>query len=179
MYRSRNAVLTKAFERFVPDSDFRKFEENEAYWLSGYAAFMKRKEGRPEEFYHFVQYKFFSQWFRLKKYVNDLGILLIGDIPIYVAMDSADVAEDRKLFRFTEDGKPLAAAGCPPDGFSAAGMAVIPMQDYMRLGSETRINEPATVWKNWTIRFTKEMFSDKVWGEIRKITQESGRLDKE
>ena len=121
LYKNRGRILMKAYERFVPDAEYLSFENEAAAWLPGYASFMSRKEGRPEGFYHFVQYEFFRQWFRLKKYVNDLGISIIGDIPIYVAMDSADVEADKRLFQFSKDGTPLAVAGCPPDGFSACG----------------------------------------------------------
>ena len=57
----------------------------------------------------------------LKKYANAKGIKIIGDIPIYVAFDSADTWADPKLFQFDENGYPTAVAGCPPDGFSATG----------------------------------------------------------
>jgi 4-alpha-glucanotransferase len=82
---------------------------------------MVGKEGRTKEYYCFVQYEFFRQWFQLKKYVNSLGIQIIGDIPIYVAMDSADILSNRKMFQFDADGRPTAVAGCPPDSFSAKG----------------------------------------------------------
>ena len=72
-------------------------------------------------FYRFEQYLFQSQWFALKEYANKKGIRIIGDIPIYVAFDSADVWAGRKLFQLKEDGTPKAVAGCPPDFFSATG----------------------------------------------------------
>ncbi|MBR1741716.1 MAG: 4-alpha-glucanotransferase, partial [Lachnospiraceae bacterium] len=80
------------------------------------------KEHRKEIlFYMFLQYLFFKQWRRLKKYANKKGIRLIGDIPIYVALDSADVWAAPELFQLDEDSFPKAVAGCPPDGFSATG----------------------------------------------------------
>lgn len=72
-------------------------------------------------FYLFLQYKFQQQWRRLKEYANKQGIRIIGDIPIYVAFDSADSWSHPELFRFNEKGRPEAVAGCPPDGFSATG----------------------------------------------------------
>ncbi len=72
-------------------------------------------------FYKFLQYEFLMQWKALKKYANNNGIKIIGDIPIYVAFDSADTWADPKLFRFDEKGYPIAVAGCPPDGFSPTG----------------------------------------------------------
>lgn len=72
-------------------------------------------------FYRFLQMKFEEQWSRLKAYANENGIRIIGDIPIYVAFDSADAWFHPELFQFDEDCKPVAVAGCPPDGFSATG----------------------------------------------------------
>lgn len=66
----------------------------------------------------FLQYEFDKQWKQLKKYANDKGVQIIGDIPIYVALDSADTWAHPELFQFTEDFEPIAVAGCPPDAFS-------------------------------------------------------------
>lgn len=57
------------------------------------------------------------QGYKLKKYANENGIKIIGDIPIYVAYDSAVVWAHPELFQMDENGKPVAVAGCPPDGF--------------------------------------------------------------
>ena len=57
----------------------------------------------------------------MKKYANDKGVQIIGDIPIYVALDSADTWAHPELFQFTEDLEPIAVAGCPPDAFSETG----------------------------------------------------------
>lgn len=72
-------------------------------------------------FYEFQQIKFEEQWRRLKAYANDQGIRIIGDIPIYVALDGADSWSHPELFQFDQDGKPEGVAGCPPDAFSATG----------------------------------------------------------
>ena len=72
-------------------------------------------------FYMFLQYEFDKQWKQLKKYANDKGVQIIGDIPIYVALDSADTWAHPELFQFTEDLEPIAVAGCPPDAFSETG----------------------------------------------------------
>jgi 4-alpha-glucanotransferase len=72
-------------------------------------------------FYSFLQFKFDEQWRALKKYTNDRGIKIIGDIPIYVAFDGADSWANPKLFQFDKDNMPVAVAGCPPDGFSPTG----------------------------------------------------------
>ena len=130
--------------------DFDKFKSENCYWLNDYAMFMAIKdrfngqsfdkwaediklrweysmeyyqnELKDEiEFYKFIQYEFYRQWYKLKKYANENGIKIIGDIPIYVAYDSADVWAHPELFQMDENGKPVAVAGCPPDGFSATG----------------------------------------------------------
>lgn len=73
------------------------------------------------EFWKFCQFKFFEQWNELRAYANESGIEMIGDIPIYVAMDSADVWAHKELFELDEKGDPINVAGCPPDAFSADG----------------------------------------------------------
>lgn len=69
----------------------------------------------------FYQYLFFQQWKSLRKYTNEKGIKIIGDAPIFVAYDSADVWSHPKLFYLDESGNPTVVAGVPPDGFSATG----------------------------------------------------------
>lgn len=130
--------------------EFYKFKEENAYWLRDYAMFMAiksrfggesfdkwaedirrrwdysmeyyQKELYYEiEFFEYIQFEFYKQWFKLKKYANGRGIKIIGDIPIYVAYDSADVWAHPEMFQMDETGKPEAVAGCPPDGFSATG----------------------------------------------------------
>ena len=130
--------------------EFNRFVWENGEWLEDYALFMavkKRFDGaawsewaedikkrwdyamdyyRREcyfeiEFYKYLQFKFRKQWDKLKKYANENGIEIIGDIPIYVAFDSADAWASPELFQFDEDFKPQAVAGCPPDGFSEDG----------------------------------------------------------
>ena len=72
-------------------------------------------------YWKFVQFKFYEQWQAFKEYVNNLGILIIGDMPIYVAMDSADTWASPEVFQLDKDGTPTAVAGCPPDYFSPTG----------------------------------------------------------
>ncbi len=72
-------------------------------------------------FWQFVQYHFFQQWNHLKAYANKKGVEIIGDIPIYVAEDSADVWANPKLFLLDKSNKPTHVAGCPPDAFSEDG----------------------------------------------------------
>lgn len=73
------------------------------------------------EFYQYLQFEFKNQWMALKQYANENGVKIIGDIPIYVAFDSADSWANPALFQFDEESRPIAVAGCPPDGFSATG----------------------------------------------------------
>jgi 4-alpha-glucanotransferase len=73
------------------------------------------------EFHSFMQWQFFSQWRALKSHANERGIQILGDIPIFVAYDSADVWANRDLFALDDDGNPTVVAGVPPDYFSATG----------------------------------------------------------
>ena len=127
-----------------------RFERENASWLPDYCLFMacKRHFGMrawmewPEdirlrkapaveeyrtllkddvELFMYIQYLFFRQWSALKEYVHRKGLRLIGDVPIYVAMDSADVWADPGSFELDEENKPLAVAGVPPDYFSEDG----------------------------------------------------------
>lgn len=132
------------------NDEFKKFVKENEDWLPDYALYMaikdsfegiawteweedvrlRKKEALDEYreeleddilFYEFLQFKFVEQWMKLKKYANDKGIEIIGDIPIYVAFDSADCWSDTKLFQFNSDNVPIAVAGCPPDAFAADG----------------------------------------------------------
>ena len=87
------------------------------------AAMEKAKEELADEirFYEFQQFLFAGQWRDLKAYANERGVQIIGDIPIYVAFDSADTWSHPELFEFDEKGYPTVVAGCPPDSFSATG----------------------------------------------------------
>ncbi|MCJ7594638.1 MAG: 4-alpha-glucanotransferase [Desulfobacterales bacterium] len=132
-----------------PDG-YREFCVENAYWLDDFALFASLKEhhqGRvwsewphglrdrePEalqswkrehhdrvEREKFVQYLFFKQWLALKVYCNGKGIKIIGDIPIYVVYDSADVWAHPGLFNLDHEKRPLTVAGVPPDYFSETG----------------------------------------------------------
>src|SRR5690606_7249648 len=80
-----------------------------------------QKYGDAIEEEKFKQWVFFSQWFALKKYANDNGVRLIGDLPIFVAHDSSDVWANRDQFYLDETGQPTVVAGVPPDYFSETG----------------------------------------------------------
>ena len=77
----------------------------------------------PEElfFWQFVQYEFFRQWLAIKAYANERGVRIVGDVPIYVSLDSADVWANREQFQLERDNYPTAVAGVPPDYFSEDG----------------------------------------------------------
>ena len=72
-------------------------------------------------FQHSLHFKFSQQWYAFHKYANDNGIKIIGDIPIYVALDSSDTWAHPELYQFDSDNIPTAVSGCPPDGFSKTG----------------------------------------------------------
>lgn len=130
--------------------EFQQFMQENAYWVKDYAIFMAVKglfDGKswdqwPEdirkrwgysmdyyqtelyfdiEFYEYIQFVFQKQWNKLKSYANGKGIKIIGDIPIYVAFDSADTWANPELFQLDDEYIPVAVAGCPPDGFAADG----------------------------------------------------------
>ena len=132
------------------DKKFRKFCEKNEEWLDDYALYTEIKEFHDGkswsewedayrlrdagtlaefeadhrdgiEFQKFLQFEFYRQWKKLKAYANKKGVQIIGDIPIYVAFDSADSWSHPELFQFDEEGLPKGVAGCPPDAFSATG----------------------------------------------------------
>ncbi len=89
------------------------------------------------DFYKFIQFTFFKQWGELKKYANENGIKIIGDIPIFVAADSADTWSRREIFHIDEKGFPTEVAGVPPDYFSADGQLWgNPLYDWEKLKEE-------------------------------------------
>ena len=84
-------------------------------------AFWEEKLKMGIHYQAFLQFMFDTQWYALKKYANDKGIAIVGDIPIFVSPDGADVWANRKLFQVDTKGYPSAVAGVPPDYFSATG----------------------------------------------------------
>ena len=90
-------------------------------------ALLKYEEELHEDitFYKYTQYLFSQQWNRLKQYANKKGVSIVGDIPIYVALDSADTWSRPELFQLDENCIPLAVAGCPPDSFSVTGQLMV------------------------------------------------------
>lgn len=132
------------------DEEYTSFCKDNADWLDDYALFMACKSVHDERdwlswdeqyrnmtpsfrtviekdlakecgFYRFIQFLFFTEWLALKEYANEKDIRIIGDIPIFVSMDSADVWANKHLFQLDTKGYPIAVAGVPPDYFSATG----------------------------------------------------------
>jgi len=131
-------LLRKAAESRSDGSEFATFCSENAHWLEDYALFMALKQAnggeavwtrwhsanaRPSEIetQKFWQYLFFRQWSELKRYAHSRGVKIMGDVPIYVAHDSADVWAHREFFCLDACGEPEKVAGVPPDYFSATG----------------------------------------------------------
>lgn len=94
----------------------------------------KKKHSKKIELVKFIQYLFFRQWQKLKAYANKSGISIIGDIPIYVNYDSADVWCNRQFFKLEKDGGLKCVSGCPPDYFSKTGQRWgNPVYDWAKL----------------------------------------------
>lgn len=135
---------------YEEEKSFAKFLNKSSFWLDDYCFYMalkvhfnhkewllwdeEIKMRRPEAmvkyrtlledeigFWKFCQYKFWKQWKKLKKYANKKGVKIIGDIPIYVALDSADVWANGRIFDLDERKEPIHIAGVPPDCFSETG----------------------------------------------------------
>ena len=141
----------KKSHNFLLKEYFESFKEANNWWLDNYSLYMAVKgkfnlaswqewdddikKRRPEaielyrnelsdeiEFWSFIQFLFFKQWNELKSYANEKGIKIIGDMPIYVAEDSADVWSNPEAYLIYEETlKPISIAGCPPDAFSETG----------------------------------------------------------
>lgn len=134
----------------LSDGKFTEFCKANQHWLPDYALYMALKNQndgkswieweeeirlrKPEaveyykkeleeecNFYEFLQYEFHEQWTKVKEYAHKKGIQIVGDVPIYVAFDSADTWANPELFQLDEKNLPLGVAGCPPDAFSATG----------------------------------------------------------
>ena len=144
------AYLNAKDKGYLNTTEYKEFLENNKYWLEDYALYMavkvsldniswieweedirlrkseamkKYQEQLAKEIegYYFQQYLFSTQWSSLKNYANKKGIEIVGDIPIYVAFDSADTWANPELFQLNEENIPIGVAGCPPDAFCATG----------------------------------------------------------
>lgn len=130
--------------------DMKNFKKENEFWLEDYSLYMvlkkkfdyksweewptefknreskilneeKEKQKKEIEFYIFLQYVFYFQWGELKKYSKLNGVKIIGDLPIFVALDSSDIWANSEMFLLDENKKPLKVSGCPPDFFSEKG----------------------------------------------------------
>jgi 4-alpha-glucanotransferase len=163
--KEKDNLFRKAYESFEDSNDFGAFCEREKFWLDDYALYcvIKNKnqghawnEWNPElklrypaalnsvrqffykeiRYHKFLQFFFNKQWSELKEYANAHGISIIGDIPIYVALDSSDTWAHPDYFEFDENCNPLRVAGVPPDYFSKSGQLwgnPIYKWDFMRI----------------------------------------------
>ena len=150
LYQNRAKILKLAFSRFKDDDALDAFCRQHSSWLPDFALFMALKDkfqGAPwyqwsEElkfrqpdaiwaarqelkaeirFFCFQQYLFFTQWNALRSYAHESNVRIIGDVPIYVPYDSADVWSSPEYFQLNAELKPISVAGCPPDAFSEDG----------------------------------------------------------
>ena len=163
LYSQRSKVLKIACNRFVPNGDYQAFIRENSDWLEDYAIFMALKESMggkiwlewPEELkchepsalaakrlalkaevelQYFLQYQFDRQWKALRSYAGGKGIRIIGDVPIYVPLDSADVWAAPELFQLDANRRPEVVAGCPPDAFTEDGQLWgNPIYDWERM----------------------------------------------
>ena len=142
----KEPYLRKAFKRFVENEEYKEFIAQK--WVREYAVFAALKKANDRKCWNewplldkqwisnqkelpeleeeirygmFLQYTLYHQWMMLRKYANDKGIETMGDVPIYVGIDSLDVWSYQKGFLLDSDGRPTFIAGVPPDGFSAEG----------------------------------------------------------
>lgn len=150
-------LLRRAYESFRATdntnlrSDFERFTSQQSEWLDRYALFRALKDehggaawtewkadvtASPEklEAHKFYQFLFFRQWAALRQYAHNRGIKIIGDFPIFMAHDSADVWTNPEQFKLDSSGKPLVVAGVPPDYFSSTGQLWgNPLYDWERM----------------------------------------------
>lgn len=165
-----------------PPADYADFCRGNAAWLEDFSLFMALKDfyggkswklwAKPYRlrnraalaaffsdhsdaiaFWQAVQYLFFRQWRALKNYVNRLGISIIGDLPIYVAEDSAEVWAHPEQFQLDADLRPVEVAGCPPDAFSADGQLWgNPLFDWERM------EQDGFSWWRERVRYQKSIY---------------------
>jgi 4-alpha-glucanotransferase len=146
----KRQLMREAFGRFQRNAELDAFVAENKEWLDDFALFSALREragaapwwewdgplarrektamrkarrdlGREIRFHQFEQFLFFTQWRFVREAARARGISILGDVPIYVACDSADVWANRELFQLDEAGRPAVVAGVPPDYFSATG----------------------------------------------------------
>ena len=148
LFREAFTSFQKNFDHYK--DEYYTFMSHNSWWLDDYALFRSLKTKYDEtvwntwakelvirnkqvlheafnelhaeiDFHRFLQFIFFRQWFKLKSYANSKGIRIIGDIPLYVSLDSADVWANQDIFLLDGDSQPTQVGGVPPDYFSETG----------------------------------------------------------
>ena len=146
----RKAYNKAVMYEITSSSEYIGFKKENAFWLDDYSLYMtckvhfenvewlqweesirfrnpvamkayRDKFSEEVEFWSFLQYEFYKQWEEMRLYAEQRHISIIGDIPIYAALDSSDVWANKDLFQLDETGHPIDVAGCPPDYFSPDG----------------------------------------------------------
>lgn len=163
LFRQAFAAFRKNFSRY--SAEYHDFMNHNAWWLNDYALFRALKSANnetvwntwPEElvrrekatidkvsgelheeidFHCSLQFLFFRQWFGLKSYAHSKGIQIIGDIPLYVSLDSVDVWANQEIFMLDDKARPTKVGGVPPDYFSETGQLWgNPVFDWERVAS--------------------------------------------
>jgi 4-alpha-glucanotransferase len=142
-FRDANSSWLEPFSVFMAlknhfgGQPWTKWPEVYRTWRAGMAASLPPGVRVDVERHAFYQYVFFGQWDRLRRYASARGVGIIGDVPIFVALDSADTWQNRAVFRLDEHGSPLAVAGVPPDYLSEKGQLWgNPLYDWEYLANE-------------------------------------------
>jgi len=150
VFKAKDEIFRKAFERFTPSKEYNDFCRDESYWLEPYVLFLSlakkfgthqwcyweknyakydkttleryAKENEKELNYHrFIQFIFQAQWFDMKKHAAERGVRIFGDVPYYVSYESSDVWANQDIFELDKNGKMIRVGGVPPDYFSEDG----------------------------------------------------------
>ncbi len=168
LWDERIALLAKAAERCGETEEIAAFlaahPHTEQFCrfmalkaANGQAEWQRWKNETPDaavfRTWAFIQYEFFRQWTALRAYANKKGVKIIGDMPIYVSTDSADVWADRSMFRLDDTGYPAEVAGVPPDYFAEDGQLWgNPLYDWDAMRAD------GYRWWRERMRFTAELF---------------------
>jgi len=112
-------ALRDIYKSGFDKAEFENFKKLH-WWAEPFAEWMSKKFGDEKDFHLFTQMIFFRQWSALKKYANERGIFIIGDMPFYVPFDFFDVQTNPDVF-LTKDGRQQGVGGAPPDSFNPAG----------------------------------------------------------
>lgn len=196
------------------NDEFAAFTREHSWWLDDYALFIALKKSHDEapwfkwseslrtrqrdalyqvrsqmareiQSEQFAQFLFFRQWSEAKQYANELGINIIGDVPIFVALDSVDVWCNQSQFKLNEDGTPQVVAGVPPDYFSETGQLWgNPIYDWhkmatdhfgwwtarvafaMRLCNAVRLDHFIGFVRNWEVPASDETAENGTWVDV-------------